>query len=166
MNILKGQYTENKPYLIDNYPYGFKKTMARAWVESVQNKGDRFCLQTQNPKTQVWNKPKKSTYSGVIVLYLNDKGQVKQYGLYPSTDKGEYDEFINNVNGDKGDFPFNSVQESCLKWMRSAIKVYSQVSYSVGNAEKTEEEREKHNKDQKEIQDKINKSIQVEYLKN
>ena len=34
---------------------------------------------TLNPKTEEWNKPKKSTYSDVMVLYKNEIGHIKVY---------------------------------------------------------------------------------------
>lgn len=59
--------------IIDNYPYGFRlRTKIRYWVETTKN-GDRFVSQTLNPKTDEWNKEKKSTYSDVMVL-IKEKG--------------------------------------------------------------------------------------------
>jgi len=52
---------------VDNYPWGFKKTSKRFWLET-NKKGTRLVSSTKNPKTGEWCKAKASTYSEVGVL--------------------------------------------------------------------------------------------------
>jgi hypothetical protein len=47
---------------VDNYPWGFKKTSKRFWLET-NNKGTRLVSSTKNPKNGEWCKAKTSTYS-------------------------------------------------------------------------------------------------------
>ena len=53
--------------LVENYPWGFKKTQKRFWLET-NKRGTRLVSSTKNPKDGKWCKPKASTYSEVGVL--------------------------------------------------------------------------------------------------
>lgn len=71
-----GAHNEDNPITIDDYPYGFRlRTKIRYWIETTKV-GDRFVSQTLNPKTGQWNKPKKSTYSDIMVLIGDYQGHV------------------------------------------------------------------------------------------
>ncbi len=155
MEILETQPTEEAPYLVHNYPYGFKlRTDIKYWVESVKNKGDRFCSQTLNPKTQQWNKPKKSTYSAVMVIYLDEKEHTTYKSLWRTTSADNYKEFMEFI----GDTTLNELQLRELKLIRAYIKTYEGVTISIcGNM--TKEEREEHNKKQEETQKIINSRV-------
>lgn len=77
ITLLKGHVSPETAYLVDDYPYGFRlRCQIRYWLEHDPKKGTRLCSQTSNPKVAglKWNKPKKSTYSPVGVMYLDDKG--------------------------------------------------------------------------------------------
>lgn len=83
--LLFGHDDETTAYVVDDYPYGFRlRCKIRYWIETHPKRGDRFCSQTTNPKVagEVWNKPKKSTYVEVGVMYLDDEGHVKWTGLH------------------------------------------------------------------------------------
>jgi len=67
-NQLIGHQTQETAYIIEDYPYGRLRTKMRIWVEHSAKHGDRVVRQTLNPKTGKWNKPKKSTYSPIILL--------------------------------------------------------------------------------------------------
>ena len=161
MNIIKEKYTEETPYIIESYPYGRLRCKMRVWVESVKNKGDRYTTQTQNPKTLVWNKPKKSTYSAVMVLYFKENGFIDYLNLNFTTEAESYKKFIESV----GDYPFNDEQLSQLRVMRAYIKTYENVTIEIRPRNGTEEEQEKQNKEQEEIKDKINQTINYHYNK-
>ena len=63
---------------VDNYPYGFKlKTTLFHELEFNAKKGYRVVTTTINPKTDKLNKPKKSTYSPLIVRFYNEDGHIK-----------------------------------------------------------------------------------------
>lgn len=80
-NALHGHTDEESAYLVDDYPYGFRlRTQIRYWLETTKH-GDRFVSQTLNPKTDRWNKPKRSTYCPVGCMYLDDEGNVTWTGL-------------------------------------------------------------------------------------
>lgn len=78
---LFGHVDEESAYLVEDYPYGFRlRTSIRYWIETTKN-GDRFVSQTLNPKTDAWNKPKKSTYVDVGVMFLDDEDHVTWTGV-------------------------------------------------------------------------------------
>ena len=81
---LYGHTSQETAYLVQDYPWGFRlRTQIRYWIESkeAKNGGQRFCSQTINPKTGVWCAPKKSTYSTIEVMYLNENNHVKMTAL-------------------------------------------------------------------------------------
>lgn len=68
-------------HLTQDYPYGRKlRCQRKEWIETTK-RGDRFVYCTLNPKTGRWNKPKKSTYGLVEVLYLNEDNHIKVEGI-------------------------------------------------------------------------------------
>lgn len=72
--------SQENAYIVENYPWGFRlKTTIRYWVETKNRKncGQRFGRQTINPKTGIWCAPKYSTYSPIIVMYLNEDEHIK-----------------------------------------------------------------------------------------
>lgn len=80
---LTGHTSPETAYVVDDYPYGFKlRCKIRYWLEHSPSKGFRFCSQTTNPKksVEVWNAPKKSTYSMLGVMGLDEKGHVTWTG--------------------------------------------------------------------------------------
>ena len=158
MSILEVQPTEENPILIHDYPYSFKRTDIRYWVESKKKKGDRFCSQTLNPKTHEWNKPKKSTYAAVMVVYLDEKEHITYKSTWRSTSAEDYKNFMEFI----GDLELNDLQKDELRLIRAYIKAYSGVTYSVSSG-LSEEEREEHEKEQDKIQNQINNRVAVNY---
>jgi hypothetical protein len=76
---ISGHTSPETAYLVDDYPYGFRlRCSIRYWIEYKKNHGFRFASQTSNPKKPgtVWNKPKYSTYSTVIVMTKDDRGHI------------------------------------------------------------------------------------------
>ena len=159
-NILEVQPTKENPYIVDNYPYGAKKCMCRFWIESVKNKGDRWVKQTQNPKSMIWNKPKKSTYQAVMVAYINKDGHITYKGIWRSTEAEEYKKFIEFIGSED---ILNDLQKTELKYIRAVIKAYSGVTYKCVSIN-TKEEREKHNEKQKKTQQIINNRVKHEFI--
>mgnify|MGYP003145686463 CR=1 FL=1 len=158
--IIKQQPNEENPIIVENYPYGFKRTKIRYWVESVKKKGDRFVSQTLNPKTNLWNKPKKSTYGAVNVVYEDEKGHITYYNLYWSTSKEDYQKFMDF----KGDLVLNELQEEQLRRIRAYIKGYEGVKFECVNVtNQTEEEENKRNKEQNKIKNIIDNRIAYNY---
>ncbi len=81
---LTGHTSPETAYVVNDYPYGFRlRCKIRYWLECSPKKGFRLCSQTTNPKVEgreVWNAPKKSTYSMLGVMGLNDEGHVTWTG--------------------------------------------------------------------------------------
>lgn len=79
---IKYLYQHTSPetaYVVEDYPWGFRlRTTIRYWIESkdAKNGGQRFGSQTINPKTGQWCKPKYSTYSPIMVMYLDEKEHI------------------------------------------------------------------------------------------
>ena len=98
---LYGHTSEATAYLVDDYPYGFReRTQIRYWLEQKPKKGWRFVSQTMNPKTNLWNKPKASTYlEWAAALYLDDKGHVHWDGVGPYSDEQQILAFVTTFPG-------------------------------------------------------------------
>ena len=63
---------------VENYPYSF--TLKTTLIDSIDfdiKKGYRHSKQTINPKTGRENKPKKSTYSPLLVRYYDENNYIK-----------------------------------------------------------------------------------------
>ena len=87
---------ESAAYVIDDSPYGSMRTEMRVWVETT-DKGQRTVRQTLNPKTDRWNKPKKSTYSDATVLSMNEDGHIESKDMNLAySEPGEIVSFLKN----------------------------------------------------------------------
>src|ERR1035441_10184979 len=84
LTVLSGHTTVETAYLVSDYPYGFRlRCKIRYWLEYKSGYGFRLCSQTTNPKlsTEFWNKPKKSTYSDLGVMGLDEQAHVTWIGI-------------------------------------------------------------------------------------
>jgi hypothetical protein len=97
VRTLTGHISADTAYLVEDYPYGYRLRCAiRYWVDTRTPKrgavSQRFTSQTTNPKlsTTTWNKPKSSTYSAFVVMYLDDRGHVQAHHI-PMWITGECD---------------------------------------------------------------------------
>lgn len=125
LKILENQPTEENPYIVENYPYGFRlRTKIKYWVETTKN-GQRFVSQTLNPKTAVWNKPKKSTYSQILLIGLDEKNHVTYTGisLYSLEETLEFEKKYKKY--------FNEYQKQEMTNMIKMLEVYDKVEYKV-----------------------------------
>jgi hypothetical protein len=125
LKILEKQPTEQEPFTVDDYPYGYTlRTKIRYWVETTRN-GQRFASQTLNPKTGAWNKPKKSTYSNIILIGTNEQEHItyislSMYSLKEAQDfKQKYESF------------FNEYQKKEIINIIKMLEVYEKVEYKV-----------------------------------
>jgi len=138
--LLIPQPTEEKPVEVKDYPYGFRqRTVKQYWVETTKH-GQRVVTRTLNPKTSLWNKPKKSTYSDIRVLYRNrDNGHIENDGLsFTYAGQQELDNFLKDYPEDA----LSDYQQSQLKLLRAIIKTRKHVKVSlVTNPNKEEQER-------------------------
>lgn len=83
LKVLAGHTSPETAFVVADYPYGFKlRCQIRYWLERAPKKGYRLCSQTTNPKKagEVWNAPKKSTYTMLAVMGLNEENHVTWTG--------------------------------------------------------------------------------------
>lgn len=103
VNVISGAVSEDTAYLVEDYPYGFRlRCKKRYWIETTKQ-GQRICEQTSNPKCAglVWNKPKKSTYSDLKQLFIDEQGHVQSWGFSIQwSDLPKLDAFIARFNLD------------------------------------------------------------------
>lgn len=91
---LHGNVSAETAYIVSDYPYGWKRTKKRYWIETTK-RGQRLVTQTLNPKTQRWNNPKKSTYSDLRVLYLNEENNhAENDGISAGVNEERLNEFL------------------------------------------------------------------------
>lgn len=155
--MLKGHVSEETAYLVDDYPYGFRlRTQIRYWIETKPRKGDRFVAQTLNPKTNKWNKPKRGTYSAILVMWLNEDNHVKHSGLSGrgwATQEG-IDAPIEFI----GDHELNEHQQNELKVARAILETNKHVTVTTTNTTNlTKEERAIKDKEQEENRKQVGK---------
>lgn len=119
MELLLGHDSPATAYVVDDYPYGFTlRCRIRYWIETKKGKGQRFVSQTTNPKItsrEVWNKPKASTYSPILVMFLDTTGYVTHDGL------GIYatDEKIDEFERIYGDALQDEYHQSAIRFLRA-----------------------------------------------
>lgn len=96
--VLKGHVSEETAYVVDDYPAGFnKRCRIKFWIET-NNHGQRVCTMTTDPNKpgEVWNKPKKLTYTDLYVLYIDpSNGHVKHAGISHHATKTQVETFLN-----------------------------------------------------------------------
>lgn len=159
-NVRFGHTSEETALVVDDYPYGFRlRTQIRYWIETTKH-GDRFVSQTLNPKTDRWNKPKKSTYSEVGVMFLNEEGHVKWTGL-SMWSKPEFIEAFLAVTLDH----LSDAQKRQVALIKGVQKAHEGVEYVIEvNPHRTPEEQAAHDKEQAQIQGVINGRVQRETM--
>ncbi len=146
---------EESSLIINDYPYGFRlRTKIRYWIETTR-RGDRFVSQTLNPKTLLWNKPKKSIYSDVVVLIKKDNGHIAYLNWNVQySEVRELEDFLEKI----GDFLLNDLQKDKIKIGRAVYKTRQHISYSaIETTKETEEETKKREEKQKQVNQEINK---------
>jgi len=161
LTVLFTHTSEETAYLVDDYPYGFRlRTEIRYWIETTK-RGDRFCAQTLNPKTGRWNKPKKSTYSAVMVLALQENGHVCTIG----TDFNATAESLAKFTGSIGVENLSDAQRAKLAEVIGYTRAMEHVTFSVRpTSSMTAEEIEKADAEQEKAKRSISKLIYVETL--
>jgi len=145
--------TEQNPIIKDNYPYGFRlKTKIKYYVESVKKKGDRFVSQTLNPKTNKWNKPKKSVYSNVIVIVEDERGHIDYINFNYYFDKEEFKKFLDKIDINQ----LNELQQDKIKEFKAILKTREYIDYKCEDITNlTEEEKLKREEEQNKIKRKL-----------
>lgn len=166
--------SEENAYLVENYPWGFRlRTKIRYWIETSDKKngGQRFCHQTLNPKNGLWCAPKKTTYTPILIMYLDENEHVK----IASVDYNHFDEdkreeqFKDFMETHKDNLTAYQVKK--LKEIKAYREVMKNVTWTIkesepvdcstfiSNIEKELEEDKKNEKEQLKIYSKINRAI-------
>ena len=110
--------------------------------------------QTLNPKTKRWNKPKKSTYTGLRVLYLNEENNhCENDGISAGTSEERLNEFLTK-------FEFSSKRD--LREI-DIIRAYGRVSKHI-KWEIRDNNSEEPRQSMKEQQDLVNTIAKIEYV--
>lgn len=131
-----GHTSEDTALLVDDYPYGFRlRTSIRYWIETTKN-GDRFVSQTLNPKTGRWNKPKKSTYSEVGVMFRDEQGHIQWDGISMFSDDARIELFRSLSEN------FSDAQKGKLALAIGVRKASEGVTYVIREGEQTTEEKQ------------------------
>lgn len=155
---IKYLYNHTSPenaYVVDGYPWGFRlRTQIRYWIETstAKNGGQRFCSQTINPKTGKWCAPKKSTYSPIVVMFLDENEHVKYTALNLYSDKETIFEFKETHLANLDEF-----QKQELKRLIAYSHVMEKVTVTVELVK--EGEAEQRRKDHEQALININKAI-------
>ena len=150
-----GHSSFDSGYVVTNYPWGFRlKTSRRYWIETTK-RGDRFCYATLNPKTNEWCKPKKGTYSAVMVMCLDEQEHVTYFDIAVGwSEFKDIKEFEHKA--DLQQLSKEQLKQIC--YCKSVKQVHSKLSFSFENTTQlSQEEREKRDNKEKEINKKINK---------
>lgn len=113
-NPLVGHSSAATAFNVKNYPYGFKlKCEMRFWVESVPGKGDRYVMQSVNPKTGRLNAPKKSVYSTYIYMTIDSDGHV--HPVYLNARSSDFLYNIQSLFALFGEDAFSEIQQQNIR---------------------------------------------------
>jgi len=152
--IIYNKDSADNAVVVDNYPWGYKlRTKRKYWIETTK-RGDRLCYQTLNPKTDKWCAVKKSTYSGIEVLYENEDGHIKTIGLDPQwATKESLAHFQKNVDVTK----LTDAQRAKICEAKTILHVNKFVKVEITNVTMMDpEEKAKKDAEQEEIKEKLN----------
>lgn len=155
--------SEENALIVENYPYGFKRTKIKYWIETTKN-GDRFVSQTLNPKTLKWNKPKKTTYSDVMVLVKEKKTGYTRYRSWgvAYTSYGDLKRFLDFCEN----YEFNDLQKEQIKRGKAIYKTREHISFEIVEHKEEDELQELVRKKEEERQrNDINKLFGYYYSK-
>ena len=123
IKILTGYASEDTAFLIESYPYGSLRCQMKVWIETTKQ-GQRAVTMTSNPKKPylVWNKPHKSTYSMITIMFLDDNGHVKFDGLSQYAWKEHVERFIEKYGLDLADEYQNTILGMFIKLHKIELK--------------------------------------------
>lgn len=122
-------------YIIEDYPFGFRlRCKMRVWIESDKKKGMRVCRQTTNPKVsgEIWNAPKKSTYSTIRLLYIDtETGYIESASWDANYSSGNM-EFLADFGEVLTEKQINTVT---VHYAADIVREYGITLYDNGRAE-------------------------------
>jgi hypothetical protein len=105
---LYGHNNFETAYLIEDYPYGRSlRCKKKVWIEIAEKGQHKGCYRevycTTNPRYtgEVWNKPKCSTYSDLLIMYIDpESGYLKTdaWSSWGERRKAFNDKWVNLLN--------------------------------------------------------------------
>lgn len=125
--------SEETAYVVKDYPWGFRlRTTIRYWIESkrAKNGGQRFCRQTINPKNGKWCAPKYSTYSPIMIMFLDENEHIKFTGLDHNSGKERIEKFKEKHLANLTEF-----QKEQLADIMAYDEVMQHVTFSITQSE-------------------------------
>lgn len=165
-------------YVVEDYPWGFRlRTTIRYWIETseAKNGGQRFCSQTINPKTSQWCAPKKTTYSNVEIMYLDENEHVKVTAINMYTDNEKLRKFVEDHKDNLTEFQKKQIKEliainNVMKHVTceirpssvGAVSLFSKDPIEVAKREQLLKEQEQRKLEKDETFKQINKAINFE----
>lgn len=156
-----GHNSLENAYLGEDYPWGFTQlTKMRYWIETREDKGQRFVSQSMNPQTGLWCKPKKSTYVPIAIMYLDELNHIRWTYLPIYANEEQMKEFTEThlVNLDE-------FQKEQLKWSIAHKKVMQKVKVTCEIVSCGEKPREERQKEQEQSFKNIQRAISFEMNK-
>lgn len=138
--VLSGHVSPETAYLVEDYPYGFRlRCQMRYWIEFKRGHGFRLMAQTSNPKRDnlVWNKPKASTYSPLMVLGLDEQNHVVTDTFSGYGDEAELDAFVEKYGA-----AFTEEHVKSERSIRAYIRAYAKVTWTVRTPDPGEDTRQ------------------------
>lgn len=155
-NQLKHHSSPESAYVVEDYPYGRRRTKMRYWIEHKDKHGDRLCRQSLNPKTGKWNNPKKSTYSSVKVLVKNPKnGHVETDELSTWSKEERVKEFMSK-------YDLTEKQKKICKQLIVMDRASKHIKYEI---KPHDSEGPSHEEIEKKNMENWNKAMNYEYYK-
>lgn len=148
-NYLYNHTSEETAYVVKDYPWGFRmRTEQRAWIESNKN-GDRFIVQTKDPRSGKWCAQKKSTYAPLKVLYLDEQGHLQYFFLKHSADEKTILDFYEQHKEN-----LNAFQLAQIKKLIAIRKVMKNVSFKIENVPFNETDEQRTAREKQEMKNK------------
>lgn len=118
--------SKENAHVVSDYPWGFTlKCQMSFWIETTK-RGQRFVSQSINPKTNRECKPKKSTYSDIMILceHVDDNGKTKTG--YTSIDRYDSKERLEKFLATHGD-KLTDDQTLTIKGKLLAHEAYAKI---------------------------------------
>ena len=157
---LVGHDSEETAYLIEDYPYGRRlRCMKRVWIET-NKRGQRLVSQTSNPKRDHrWNKPKRSTYSTLLVMYLDEQDHVACSALTAYSSLEEVQAF-----GERYGAGFTAHQQREWEVLLACKRVGKRLTWTISTGGSDEPEAERKAREEA-TDERIGKAVAVELVK-
>ena len=138
LRLLLGHTSPETAFVQPDYPYGRRlRCQRRCWIETDARHGQRFCAQTTDPKRayEHWNAPKKSTYSALAVMFLDERpGDTEGYVGWNGLSGHESEATIESFASRYAEALTDEHARKRLLHLRAASRVASKITYRIVEA--------------------------------